>query len=181
MHKKEILFILFSFFILKSVSQELNFYDLRYICNYSIDKVDKYLSKKGFNFDKEFIEKTEKKFICETYNWEKNTKSDKIQVILKGCDEYEREFSSYTIRDVKIFEKFKTEIINWGFTLSKETVENDLEIKFFTSDEMLFSAKYIQFIISSVFTKNNNGVFILSRILLCPFVDLYVSTDGINE
>ena len=84
MHKKVILIILFSFFILKSFSQELNFYDLRYICNNSVDKADKYISKKGFNIDKEFIEKTEKKFVCETYNWEKNTKSDKIQVILKG-------------------------------------------------------------------------------------------------
>ena len=153
MHKKVILIILFSFFILKSFSQELNFYDLRYICNNSVNKVDKYISKKGFNIDKEFIEKTEKKLICETYNWEKNTKSDKIQVILKGCDEYNREFCSYTIRDVKIFQKLKTEIINWGFTLSKETVENDLEIKYFTYEGMILS-----------FLKSKNGWYIITFI-----------------
>ncbi len=106
-----------------SFSQKLNYFDLKYLFEHSVDEANDYIIKKGFEFHKT---ETEENGIDKTMTWsfERDTYTDRaISFIYKYKFEANTGFIYYQLDDVKTVDQIKTYCKSIGFKLINSEID----------------------------------------------------------
>lgn len=106
-----------------SFSQKINYFDLKYLFEHSVDEANDYIIKKGFEFHKT---ETEENGIDKSMTWSyhRDAYTDKAKsFIAKYKFDANTGFIWYQIDDVKTVDQIKTYCKSIGFKLKKSEID----------------------------------------------------------
>ena len=104
-------------------SQKLNYFDLKYLFEHSVDEANDYIIKKGFEFHKT---ESEEDGINKTMTWsfERDTYTDRAKsFIAKYKFEANTGFIWYQLDDIKTVDQIKTYCKSIGFKLINSEID----------------------------------------------------------
>lgn len=123
--KKITLFFILIIVSLTSYSQTITYKDLLFIMNNEeTEKIDDFLSKKGFE-----LGEVSNSNDCPSFTWEyknKETKLSKVQQIQKLCDENNNRKVTYGSSNSINYDILRKEIINLGYKKLGENTHGDM-------------------------------------------------------
>lgn len=140
---KTILLIIILFISNTGYSQWLNFNDLKYIYFNDIEKVDSYLTKKGFEFQARDESPSVNNKPNQSTTWifkGQNVKSTTF--VSKDCDMPQCGFTMYNLNNLSMYTRIRDSVKNGGFKLKKSNLDELGNFEFIYSDnkyDVIFS------------------------------------------
>lgn len=138
-------------------AQKLNYFDLKYLFEHSVDEANDYVIKKGFEFYKTEIEENG---IDKSMSWafQRNTYSDGADYFLtKYKLDANTGFIWYQLVDVKIFDQIKSYCKSIGFKITNSEI-NSLGNLCSTYENSIFKIDFC----SGINSKSNKNIYFIT-------------------